>query len=427
MAKILIMSSAVYGHLAPLLSVARYLIGRGHDVAISTATAYERDVVDVGARFIPTYGPADFVPGDLAAERYALSPGPEQLNWTMKRAFIDPLPVQHAILQRELAAAGVEPVILVVDSYCLADWPGRLGAEGLRPAGTLAIGISVLTANSVDTGPFGFGTIPDTSPAGRAHHQELNAAARELMLPTQEHLQKVLTGLGTDRVAPYFFDGLATMPDRLLQLSPAGFEYPRSDLPVGVRFVGPIPARTDSPTALPGWWPDVVSAVRTIVVTQGTVANGDTSALFEPALRSLAGSDALVVVTTGGGVVLPDPPSGMRVADFIPFDVLMPHTDLLVTNGGFGGVLRALAHGVPLVVAGESEDKPDVNARVAWTGAGIDLKTAHPGDEDLRRAVDLVHTDPRYRDAAGRLQREIATHDCFSEIEAEIFDLLDAR
>ena len=36
----------------------------------------------------------------------------------------------------------------------------------------------------------------------------------------------------------------------------------------------------------------------------------------------------------------------------------------MLTNGGYGGVQYALAHGVPLVVAGDTEDKPEVAARV---------------------------------------------------------------
>jgi hypothetical protein len=51
---------------------------------------------------------------------------------------------------------------------------------------------------------------------------------------------------------------------------------------------------------------------------------------------------------------------------------------VMVTNGGYGGVQMALSYGVPLVVAGASEDKPEVGARVAWSGAGLNLKTGKP-------------------------------------------------
>jgi UDP:flavonoid glycosyltransferase YjiC (YdhE family) len=82
----------------------------------------------------------------------------------------------------------------------------------------------------------------------------------------------------------------------------------------------------------------------------------------------------------------------------------------MVTNGGIGGVQQALAAGVPLVVAGDTEDKPEVAGRVAWAGAGVNLWTGAPSPARVRRGVTTVLRDPRYRVAAARLQREIADH-----------------
>ena len=62
----------------------------------------------------------------------------------------------------------------------------------------------------------------------------------------------------------------------------------------------------------------------------------------------------------------------------------------MVTNGGYGAVQRALSMGVPLVVAGNTEDKPEVAARVAWTGAGVNLRTGTPTPSAVRAAVREV-------------------------------------
>ena len=53
-------------------------------------------------------------------------------------------------------------------------------------------------------------------------------------------------------------------------------------------------------------------------------------------------------------------------------------TDVYVGNGGYGGVHFAMEHGVSLVVAGTTEDKVGVTARVARSGAGINLKSNRP-------------------------------------------------
>jgi UDP:flavonoid glycosyltransferase YjiC (YdhE family) len=83
----------------------------------------------------------------------------------------------------------------------------------------------------------------------------------------------------------------------------------------------------------------------------------------------------------------------------------------MITNGGYGGVQMALAQGVPLAVAGTTEDKPEVAARVAWSGAGINLKTAAPTPAQVRDAVRALLGDPRYRGRARALQAEHARYD----------------
>ena len=61
-----------------------------------------------------------------------------------------------------------------------------------------------------------------------------------------------------------------------------------------------------------------------------------------------------------------------------------------------------------MVVAGASEEKPEVAARVAWSGAGIDLRTGRPSHRQIRQAVRAALRRPRYADAAARLQAEFA-------------------
>jgi UDP:flavonoid glycosyltransferase YjiC (YdhE family) len=119
----------------------------------------------------------------------------------------------------------------------------------------------------------------------------------------------------------------------------------------------------------------------------------------------------LVVATTGG----PDPaplraglPSNVRLERFIPHDLLLPHVDVMITNGGYGGVQQALAHGVPLVVAGDSQEKPEVAARVRWSGAGIDLGTGRPSPHHVAVAVRRVLAERSFADRARALQAEIA-------------------
>lgn len=129
------------------------------------------------------------------------------------------------------------------------------------------------------------------------------------------------------------------------------------------------------------------------------MANHHLGLLVAPTLAALANEpDVLVVATAGGRPVDAIPgliPGNARVASYLPFEWLMPKVDVLVTNGGYGSVTQAMSSGIPLVTAGLTEDKADVNARVAWSGVGINLATNDPAPEALRLAVRTVLDTPR--------------------------------
>jgi len=188
-------------------------------------------------------------------------------------------------------------------------------------------------------------------------------------------------------------------PELLLTQGVRALE-PAKVVPGQARFVGRLinpPARTE----LPGWWADLDG--RTVVhVTQGTLETGP-DALLKPAIEALAGHDALVVCTTGGAPWEGPLPGNVRVAPFIPHDLLLARTDLMITNGGWGGVLAALEAGVPLVVVPGGLDKSQVALRVARAGAGVVRRKP----KNLRAVVDQVLATPRHRERARELGQAI--------------------
>ena len=305
-----------------------------------------------------------------------------------------------------------------------------LGAPGRKPTGVIGIGVTPLTLTSIDTAPFGLGLAPDSSAAGRLRNQRLNAVVKnDVFIDAQTHLTRVLQAAGATAAPPFVLDGMVALPHRFLQLTIAALEYERSDAPAGLRYAGALPAERTSFTP-PVWWDQVLSARKVVLVTQGTVANRDFGNLIRPALKALANLDAVVVVVTGRADTDPSTatdlglvPANTRVANFIPFDFLLPHIDVLVTNGGYGGIQQALSHAVPLVLAGESEDKIEVNARVAYTGAAINLCTARPDEAALLSAVNAVLVEPQFRQSAQRLQAGYAERDAFAVIESSIWEL----
>ena len=127
----------------------------------------------------------------------------------------------------------------------------------------------------------------------------------------------------------------------------------------------------------------------------------------------------VVTVTAGGRPIgaIPGPiPDNARLASYLPFEWMLPKVDVFVTNGGYGSVNQAMSFGIPLVTAGLTEDKADVNARVAWSGVGIDLATNEPTPQALRDAIRTVLDKPNYRSRASLMADAFAEIDTRSEI-----------
>src|SRR6202011_875754 len=159
---------------------------------------------------------------------------------------------------------------------------------------------------------------------------------------------------------------------------------------------------------------------KVVLVTQGTVANHNLGLVIGPTIQALGHEPDLLVVATAGGRpidAIPGPiPGNARLSQYLPFEWILPKVHVFVTNGGYGSVNQAMSFGIPLVTAGLTEDKADVNARVAWSGAGINLATNEPPPQALREAVRTVLDKPNYRSRAKRMADEFGRIDTRSEI-----------
>lgn len=395
------------GHTLPALPIARTLIERGHTVRWYAGAKYADRIAAIGARFAPM-SDHDYSWTGLDAmfpERTELS-GLAKLKFDMANGFSAPT---RTHVRDIMALLEDEPAdLLVGDTGLIA---GSIVSE-LGAAPFAAFGVSVVGFPSRDLAPFGLGLGPARTAVGRARNLVLDRVIRRVFRPMADITNGIRAEWGLPASADLVFE-YSLRSSLYLQLGAPGFEYPRSDLPAHVRFVGParpLPVEGWQP---PPWWPELdrngLDGDRPVVlVNQGTVAT-EPGELLRPALAALAHEDVLVVAVTGGrdpAELGPLPPNA-RVERFIPFDVLLPHVDVLVTNGGFGAVQLALAAGVPIVAAGQSEDKVEVSARVGWSGVGVNLRTQTPRRDFLTAAVRQVLEDPRYRRRARELQAEI--------------------
>jgi UDP:flavonoid glycosyltransferase YjiC (YdhE family) len=100
-------------------------------------------------------------------------------------------------------------------------------------------------------------------------------------------------------------------------------------------------------------------------------------------------------------------PEGVEVLCFAEHDRLMPGCAAVISHGGLGTVLRALAHGVPQVLLALGRDQLFNAGRVEQLEAGIQLPADAP-PRRIRTALNTLLTDGRYRAAAERLANRIA-------------------
>lgn len=400
MARILVASLPFAGHVGPLSALAGELVRRGHQVVAYTGAKYEQRYVDAGASWLPWTKATDFDDADLAATF------PEIGNGKGMRG--DRANIEYVLFGTSagqvadvLAAAPFDLIVTDQTAFGVAVAAEKLG----MPWATVAV--TPLSLLSKDAPQIGSPFRPSAGPVGRARDALLRGLTgviyRRYVDPRLNKI-RASAGLGPVPVSGRLFDTLYS-PHLVLAQGVPGLDYLRGDLPSHVQYVGRLAAAaTGVPAPLPDWWGDLDDAPTVVHVTQGTL-DTDLNDLLKPALAGLAAESALVVCTTGGASPseLGTLPANARVAPFLPHDKLLPLVDVMVTNGGWGGVLAAVQAGVPLVVAGASLDKPEVARRVAWSGAGVNLSTGQPSATKVRDGVRTVLGQPEMRARARSL------------------------
>ena len=431
MSTFLLAATPIHGHVGPVLEIAAYLHERGHDVTLLTGTRFRETVEGRGVRFAPLSGKADF--DDRDADSYIPDRlryrGIRRAQYEIRTIFFEPVPDQFSALKQQISL--LQPDAVLVDNTFAGALPFTRAAQSTAPGEgfqPVIAGLGVMPLSQSDDGlaPHGMGLPPARTAVDRLRYRVLGVIAKRVVFRSVQRAAEralALAGMRLDRPAM----DVARQFDVFFQTGPRGLDYPRPELSRNVLYTGVLP---QAPTTreLPEWWSDL-DGRRVVHVTQGTIDNADFGRLVRPTIDALAGDDVLVVVSAGGSPIsaLGPLPANVRAASYLSYDALLPHTDVMVTNGGYGGVLAAISYGVPLVVAGVTEDKPEVAARVAWAGAGIDLRDGAPAPVTVRDAVMRVLDDPAYRAAARGLAEEAANRDPLAQIEHELQVRVAAR
>jgi MGT family glycosyltransferase len=202
------------------------------------------------------------------------------------------------------------------------------------------------------------------------------------------------------------FDLFARL-DRALVLTSPSFDFPAATLPENVRYVGPQLDEPRSATPWQGPWeaddprPLVVVSFSTTFQRQGNLVHRVIEALGALPVRALV--TAGPALDTASFQVLPN----IVVRDYVPHRQVFPHADLVITHGGHGTVMTALACGVPVLCLPMGRDQADVAARAVWRGAGSRLSSRAKPDA-IRQAVRRMLDEPHFREGARRIAERMS-------------------
>ena len=427
MPNILMATVPLTGHVTPGLPIARKLIENGHDVVWYCGKRFKEKIEATGARFAQIENALDYDEKEMEAYFPGLkqAQGIQSQKYYIEHVFYDQMKGQYLDLKKILREF---PADLALSD---PSFGGTIPLAEKNELPWVVFSTIPLLLSSSDTAPFGLGLHPNSSAFGKLRNGVLNWLVPNIVFKdTQKHINKLREDLGLTPLKNFVLDQIYRSCSLFFQCCTERVEYTRSDLPKHIKFVGAFLQQAQQEVDLP-WLDKLENGTPLVHVTQGTLDNSDFQKLLIPTLKACEDLDVFLVATTGGKPIdridkTLIPPNAI-LESFIPYSQLFKYVDIMITNGGYGGVLTAFSNGVPMIVAGNSEEKVEVCARVSYSGAGINLKTATPTPTQIRKAIHTILNDPTYKQNAQLIQKDFLKHDAVSEMVAELEDFIAQR
>ena len=169
------------------------------------------------------------------------------------------------------------------------------------------------------------------------------------------------------------------------------------------------PAAAQRPDVDPPDWLDRLDSAAIVYLTMGTVWNRNLD-VFRTVIEAVRDDGIALIVTVGrhnDPASLGPQPDNVLVHQYIPQGVLLPRCDAVITHGGSGTTLGALAFGAPLLLLPQGADQYSNAERIVTAGAGLQLLRDDLSVDAVRESVHALLDNARYRRSAERIQTEI--------------------
>jgi UDP:flavonoid glycosyltransferase YjiC (YdhE family) len=404
------------GNIPLILPIAAELVARGHAVRVLAGPGIRGGRLPVSARFrerIAAAGATCILLQPPAPHPFDAAPPPRGLvfGWTPNRlvrptssaATLAWAPAWAGAVTAELGRAPTD--VLAADHFL----PGALvAAEAARVPSAVLVHGFYKHRPAPGLPAYGTGFLPARGPVDRGRDALYGAAIRRIYrrdgLPA---LNRARHQLGLPRLRSPFdqYD----RADRVLLLASAGLDFPVRRLPPNVRYVG-TPFDDVGAGAWASPWPGDDS--RPLVLVSLSTLDQGQAPVLERILTAITPLPVRALVTLGPALDasrFTAPPNAV-FETFVPHAAVLPQVTAMVTQCGMGTLMKALAHGIPLVCVPLAGDQPDNAARAVARGAGIRLgPDASP--EHVRGALQRILGEPSFRAAARRLGKVLAAED----------------
>jgi UDP:flavonoid glycosyltransferase YjiC (YdhE family) len=372
--RLLFTTHPAYGHFHPLLPLASAARDAGHDVRVATSARFAPVVEAAGFPAIRVG--LDWLEADKSTIPDELRPAPDS---TLEQYFA-----------QQFVTAPAEPFARGVVGHAATWRPDLVVRERTEFGGSIAAAALGIPVAAVQV----------ASPS-------LMTPAVFAAIDGPYNQARAGLGLGPD-------ESLAALRSQVvLSFAPPSLHDPRAPLPSGFVSFRPVALDRSTGDRLPAW-ADVLGRTRPLVyATLGTVFNNpDYELPFFPSVLAGLGDEPLDLVVTVGPNVDPErlgpQAANVRVVSYIPQSLLFPRCAVIVCHGGFGTVLAAIEHGLPLLVVPFGADQP-INARsVERLGLGLVIEEDDVTPVRVRDAVRRLIAEPRWRTNVEAIRDEAA-------------------
>jgi MGT family glycosyltransferase len=425
--KILFACPPFDGHFNPLSGLAVHLLKAGYDVRWYTAKAFEKKVQRLTIPFYPFKRTMEINQenlNELFPEREKLNGGIAKIKFDIRKVFVESAIPQFEDIKDICREFDFD--LLICDNGFTG---GQLVKEKLGKK-VIVIGVTPLGETSKDVPPTGLGLTPAHSFMGKQLQSLMRTVLNKVVFKESSRLyDEVLTSYGLPPVNDSIFNIASRYMDLFLQIGVPGFEYYRSDISSKVRFIGPLLPHKQAHTYNFAHADKLAAYEKVILISQGTVDNKEPEKLIIPTIEALKDKPYLLIAATGYSKTeelrKKYAQANVVIEDFVDFSYILPHTDVFVTNGGYGSTFLSLANEVPIVAAGLHEGKNEICARIGYFKVGINLKTERPKPAQIKKSVEAILSDTKYKKNVAALKDEFKHYPTLTLCQQYIKEILE--